>query len=253
VPVIRRRSIVAAGFGLLLVLGVVACGSSSKSSGSSPTTAASTNQNVAADKTAAQAASLKLSDFPAGWTSQPASNNIASPAGLGSQLATCLGVSAAQLTHAPASYDSPDFSDSSNHSVSSNIGYRATAAEQDSSFALFSSSKLPGCLATALNTVIDNEIKHPSNPSDALPAGATIGKATVSRLSFPQIGDRSTAYQAAIPISYKGLNVKSLVDEVFVIKGRASVDLSFEAAGSAVPTNQQQHYTQLVVNRLTNT
>jgi flagellar basal body-associated protein FliL len=55
----------------LLWVVAAACGGGSTNSAQSTTTstsAKSTGQNVEADKAAAQAASLQLSDFPAGWT-----------------------------------------------------------------------------------------------------------------------------------------------------------------------------------------
>jgi hypothetical protein len=243
------------------ILSVVAASCSSSSSkatessttqGSTPATTVKSSQNIAADQTAAQAASLKLSDFPSGWTSQPQSNNTPGQ-GVKNQLAQCLGVSPSQLTQAPAEYDSPDFSDSNNNTATSDVDYRATAAEQRTAFALFSSPKTPGCLTTAVQAVINDAIKHPTNPSDTLPSDAKLGAATVSPMSFPQFGDSSVAYQVKVPVSYKGLDITVYLDDIFSIKGRAGVDMTFEAVLQPFASDQEQHYTSLVVGRLTNT
>jgi hypothetical protein len=240
----------------LLSLVAAACGGGSTNSAQSTTTstsAKSTGQNVEADKAAAQAASLKLSDFPAGWTSKPASNSNPSQ-DLTAQLAKCLGVSQADLTKAPALYDSPDFSESSsNNTASSTVGYRASASDQQSSFAIFSGSKLPNCLTTAVRAEINEGIQHPTNPSDTLPAGAQVGTTTVSPMSFPQFGDKSIAYQVTVPVSFQSLSIDAYVDIIFSIKGRADAAMSFEGVTDPFPVDQAEHYTGLVVGRLTNT
>jgi hypothetical protein len=247
------------GIGTVSALGLVACGSSTKSAGKTTTTVTSSSttakssQDIAADTAAAQAASLKLTDFPAGWTSQPQSNDTG-PASLKSDLAKCLGVSEASLTNPPASVDSPDLSDSSNNNTaSSTVGYRATAADQRASFALVSSTKVPNCLSSAVTSLINDEIEHPTGTDNTLPSGAKVGASTVSPMSFPQVGDSSVAYQVKVPISYQGLNVTAYLDLIFSIKGRADVEMSFEGVSDPFPTVQEQHYTELVVNRLTNT
>jgi hypothetical protein len=217
------------------------------------TTTQSTGQNVEADKAAAQAAALKLSDFPAGWTSKPASNMSPSQ-DITAQLAKCLGVSQADLTKAPALYYSPDFSESSsNNTASSSVGYRASAAFQQSSFANLSGAKVPDCLTTAVAAVINESIKHPTNPSDTLPAGAQVGTTTVSPMSFPQFGDKSIAYQVKVPVSYQSLSIDAYVDIILSIKGRADAAMSFEGVTNPFPVDQAEHYTGLVVGRLTNT
>ncbi len=253
-----RRWIATLWITLVALLSVVAaaCGGGSTNSAQSTTTstsAKSTGQNVEADKAAAKAASLNLSDFPAGWTSQPPSDNSSSQ-DLTAQLAKCLGVSQADLTKAPASYDAPTFSESnSNNSASSNVGYRATAADEQSAFAIVSGSKVPDCLTTAVAAVINEAIQHPTDPSDTLPAGAKVGTTTVSPMSFPQFGEKSVAYQVKVPISYSSLSIDAYVDIIYSIKGRAGVAMEFEGVTDPFPVDQAEHYTGLVVGRLTNT
>jgi hypothetical protein len=252
------NKIMTVGVGLAAVLGMAACSSSSKTDKSTVTTAASTtttvksNQNVAADQAAAQAAALKLSDFPSGWTSQPQSDDTENST-LQARLANCLGVSEAQFTSPPAHYQSPDFSDSNDNTASSEVGYRATAAEQAPVFALFASPKTPGCFSEAVTAAVNQEAKHPSDPNNTLPPNLKFGTATVSPMSFPSYGDKSLAYRVKVPITYQGLSIDAYVDLVVAIKGRADVLMDFEATSNPFPTDQEQHYTGLVVSRLTNT
>jgi hypothetical protein len=168
-------------------------------------------------------------------------------------VAKCLGVSESNLTDPPASYDSPDFNDPNNNTISDTVGYRATPADQDAPFAVVSSDKVPACLGTAFTKVINDAIKHPTNPSDTLPEGVTVGTPTVSPMSFPQFGDKSTAYRTTIPISYKGLNLTAYLDQIFVVKGRAGVNMSFEATVTPYPAAEEERYTALVISRLTDT
>jgi hypothetical protein len=101
--------------------------------------------------------------------------------------------------------------------------------------------------------VIDEAIKHPTTPSDTLPAGAQIGSTTVSQMSFPTYGDKSIAYQVKVPVTYSGLSIDAYVDLIFSIKGRAGVSMTFEGVTDPFSVNQAEHYTGLVVGRLTNT
>jgi len=80
----------------LLAFIATGCGSSGNTSTSStqaPQTTSSTSrssQNVAADKALAKSASLRLSDFPTGWTSEPNQQDNSSAPQLQAQLAGCL-------------------------------------------------------------------------------------------------------------------------------------------------------------------
>jgi hypothetical protein len=225
---------------------------SAQSTTTTSTTAPSTGQNIEADKAAAQAASLTLSDFPAGWTSQPSSSTNPDQ-GISAQLAKCLGVSEAALSKPPAHYDAPNFSDTNNNTASNTVGYRATAADEQSAFAIVSGPKVPGCMTTAVGAVINQAIAHPTNPSNTLPAGAAVGTATVSQMSFPQFGDKSVAYQVKVPVTYQSLSFAAYVDIIYVLKGRAGVSMYFEGVDNPFSIDQAQHYTGLVVGRLTNT
>jgi hypothetical protein len=95
-------------------------------------------------------------------------------------------------------------------------------------------------------------INHPTGGS-TLPAGVKLGQSTVEQMSFPTYGDKTIAYQVKIPITYSSLNVSVYLDLIIAIKGRANVATTFQATTSPFPTDQEQHYTGLVVGRLTNT
>jgi hypothetical protein len=236
------------------LVGISACSSTVSHDGvaqTATTSSTSPKQDIATDTAAAQAAALKLSDFPPGWTSSPQTNPTGSGS-VGGQLAKCLGVSESQVSKAPAYYDSPDFSDPNNNTVSSNIGYRPTSGEWTAAFDLISSPKTPDCLAKAVTGVVNYALQHPPSGS-TVPAGLSIGQATAGEMSFPTYGDKSIAYQVKIPVTLKSFPATVYLDEIIAIKGRSGVDMSFQATVTPFPTDQEQHYTELVVGRLTNT
>lgn len=207
----------------------------------------------AADKAAAEAALLKLSDFPSGWTSNP-SNSTNAPSDIGQQLADCLHTSQAVLNSGSNnSAESPDFEDSNGNTASNSARYRTSTAEASAEFAVLESQNLPSCLATTVTKVVQYNLEHPSSPNSTVPSGLTVGDAKVAQMSFPPYGDQSIAYRITIPISYKGLNPSVYLDIVGVRRGRATTGLYFEGVGSPFDSTMEQQLTALTVSRLTNT
>lgn len=234
------------------------CGGTSTST-SNPTTAKTTTtpttvvQNTAADQAAAEAAVLKLSDLPSGWTSAPASSGDTPT--LDAELAACLGVTPAELNpKGAADVVSPDFSDGGGvNSISSQVGYTADSATAQHQLAVYQNTKLRGCLGPALTNYFSYLVKHPANPTDTLPPGVTLGTPMVDLLPFPTVGDQTVAFRTALPLKGGGISINVYADIVVGIKGRARVEMDFIGAVTPFPTDQEQKYLQTVVGRLTNT
>ena len=74
------------------------------------------------------------------------------------------------------------------------MGYESDTLRVQHALVLFTDPKAPGCLTTALTTIINSVIHHPAKPSDTLPSGVTLGTATVAPMSFPVYGDKELAY-----------------------------------------------------------
>jgi hypothetical protein len=225
------------------VLGLGACGgSSSKTAGSTASTVTVGSQNVAADRAAAKAAALKLSDLPSGWTAR-ARSNLDVDESIVSELTNCLGVPASPLPRAV--YASPEFlkSYSSGYRMTNTVIYWPRGTDQTSFGILLSSRRTPECLSTGFTALLR---KHPV-------AGVTVGTIAVSPLSLPQFGDKSVVYEFQIPITDNGREATAYLDGMYSIKGRARVSATFGAEGDPFPTDQIQHYSELVVSRLTNT
>jgi hypothetical protein len=260
---IGRHAVVAAVAALMLV----ACGDSNdaatttsrsvtttKSTETSATGTTATGQDVAADREAAEAAALKLSDFPPGWTSAPHEESADVP-NVDAQLAKCLGVDESELNSedGPASVDSPDFSDVNDNAVSNSVEYLAAESDAQHRFALFADEKVPDCLTDAIAKVLDYFLEHPENPEDTVPPGVTVGTPTVEPLSMPAIGDQTVAYRLTVPITSDVISVTAYVDIIVAIKGRAAVEMTFESLATPFPVEDAQHYMELVVGRLTDT
>jgi hypothetical protein len=181
--------------------------------------------------------------LPGWWTSAPQSPDTSS-AVIDPEVAKCLGVSESQSSKAPAGAVSDSFSQSK-LTAANTVGYRATSAEQAAVFNLWASAKTPSCFATAASAAVTS--------GTTLPAGVKLGQATVQTMSFPTYGDKTIGYRLKIPIDYSGQSLATYEDLVVVIKGRADVVMAFNSSTDPFPTDQEQHYTELVVGRLTNT
>lgn len=215
--------------------------------GSSSTTALSAA--TAADLRSAEAAGLKIGDLPSGWTAQPPEEDPDIPKA-SAELARCLGVTEAELNQSgPAEYESPDFEDENSNSVSNSISYRPTAGEISKSFQLVSDPRVPGCLTTAVKTVIEYTLDHPKSSDDTLPKGTSIGTPKIGQMSFKRFGDQSVAYRATVPVSAEGLSINVFLDLIFIAKGRAGIGMQFSGAITPFPTDQAEELAELVVGR----
>jgi hypothetical protein len=213
-------------------------------------------QDVAADKAAAGAASLKLADFPSGWTSTPHVDSNAPS--IDGEVASCLGVSEQELEHnGPTDAYSADFSDPNANTASSSVGYTADAASAAKEFAIVDGLKMRVCLTPALSAVVKFAATHPASPSETLPSGVTVGLPVVVQLPFPTFGDESVAYRVNVPINATNggtpLSTILYFDIVTLTKGRATATVYFQAAQTPLPTDEEAHYVGVVVGRLVNT
>jgi hypothetical protein len=235
------------------------CASGSPTPTGSPASKASVttslpSPNVAADKALAEAAIFKLNDFPTGWTSKPSTPSSSNEA-TDRQMSACLHTSVPYLdpSKTGASADSPDFSDSNSNEASNGVTYTASVSQARKQFAVVQSQSFPSCFESAINTLITSEIQHPSNPSDTLPQGASVGKTTVQPMSFPTIGDQSVAYRVTIPITYGGMSVDGQIDIVASQKGRAIALSEFTAFGTPFDSAMEVQLSTLTASRIAST
>lgn len=241
----RARPVIAL---IVAVTLTAACGGDSDSPESEALPGATSTQNIAADKAAAEQAVLRLSDFPPGWQAKPHEESPDDP-DLTRRLGECLRVDVSVLGDNPASADSPDFESPDEQEVQSSVGFTATAAKAQELFAIFERPETPGCLSDAASKSIEDSLKSPE-PGEEVPAGVTVGKVSINRASFPAMGERTVAYRMTVPVRLGGLSLSVYSDLVLVLRGRGAALLSFFDFGSPFPTDQAQKFTKTVVDRL---
>ncbi len=234
---------------------LAACGGGKANHAASTTTSkvapnsTSAPQQSAADKALAQTEVWKLSDFPAGWSAQPATPDTGISS-LNGSLDQCLGTSVGFLQQSQASADSPNFSDASNDSASETIVYLPSASEGDSDFTVVLGPKFPQCYGLTINSFIQNEIQHPSNSNNALPPGASVGQASVTPLLFPSMGDHTAAFRVTTPLTYLGQTINMYIDLVAVQRGRAVSMMTFESVMSGFDITLEQSLAAITSGRM---
>jgi hypothetical protein len=191
---------------------------------------------------------LKIADLPAGWTGTPATDTATS-AGLDAQIAACAGTTASLSTKSnPTHVDSDDFSDpDGNNTVSNSVALSASALTTNAVMDALSNPKIPGCLAQALDALINQNL---ASSGTTLPAGTTVGQAQAATESFPNVADRTLAFRITVPVQTGQNTVNIDVDFVAFTKGRAGSILSLQGTGSPFPTDLATSIAQTVAGRL---
>lgn len=221
-------------------MGVAGCGGSGTSKA----------QDVAADRRSAQAASLRLSDLPDGWTAM--ANTPNSP-GVDAQLATCLGLHLNEITgDGPADFSSPDFSDDNDDTISDAVGYTASVGEARHQLAAYQASDAPRCLAAALAAEQQYAAAHP-DPANPLPAGLSFGTPTVVANAPTGNGYPEIDFDVLDPFTVAGQPFETLMIIQMASKGRAMVEMDFESDGPTAPTTGVVTFLPTVLGRLTDT
>jgi hypothetical protein len=238
--------------GVLLLVTACSTGAASTRERARPgPTATAAARQEAADHARAEAAVLRLSDLPAGWTAGPHTKSPSVP-GLDKRLAACLGVGVALLNeNNPTTADSPDFSDVNGGEITNSVGYEATAGRAHQVTAVLRSPKMGPCLNSALRSFLSFSLSHPATPSQSVPAGIGLGASTITLLPFPNTADATVAYRFAVPIEGAGSPLTVYGDFVFAVKGRAGTVLTVEGQGAPPDRSLEQKLLSTVVSRLT--
>jgi hypothetical protein len=220
---------------------------SSGSSASSSTSDPRTQEQIDADRAAAQAAVLKLSDLPTGWTSHSSTQSSGTDAVQG-QLATCLGVDSSVFRKSAARVQSDNFDDPDDTmEVSNTVAVTASTSTANNAMDVYSKPEVPSCLGQAMDQAISQQAKASGT---TLPAGTTIGKAQVAPESFPNVADRTTAYRVTVPLTTSGQAVNITIDYVIFVKGRSGSTLTLQGNGAVVPASLATSLAQTVAGRM---
>jgi hypothetical protein len=184
-----------------------------------------------ADQARAKAASLRLSDFAAGWkASASGSKDSSNP--------RCSKYNPDQSDLVETGkYDSPNFTRGSDGSfVSVSTGVFKTAAMAKKGYARVAVAQLPACFGELF-------AKGVTKPSSAkiLSAGP---------LSFPAAGDRSNAYRLVASVKTPSATVRVTADIVLFNKGRTDVATIFFGITKPLPATLERQAVALVLSRV---
>jgi len=230
---------------LLLALTLAACGSSKKSSSSSSkkseatttTAAASASGDSTADKAKGEAINLKAEDFPAGWTSKPASTDTSDKTD--KELYTCSGLPD-PATNTTATVSSPDFSQGTFTSASSEVRFAKSNDVAKKVLEAFKNDKFQTCL----KQTFDKEMT-----TQASGAGGTVGQSKIESLPAPSGAD-GAAFRMTVPISASGFNLNFYIDFTVLQKGRAVVTLAAFNGNSPFDSALKGELTAKLVSRM---
>ncbi|HEX8769919.1 MAG TPA: hypothetical protein VF711_04035, partial [Acidimicrobiales bacterium] len=184
---------------------VAACGDTSTSSSPSTTVDPRSSVQVNTDKAAAQAAVLKLTDLPEGWTAQPNSDESASSPEQRSaeaEFADCAGVDPSLIgagRSSPTRAKSDQFSDQADHQVESSVTVVVTPEAASDQLNSVRKSTVPGCLAKFVDRAIKSSIAKPPAGQTA-PTEVTFGDTKVEALDLPGLHATSVGYRATVPV-----------------------------------------------------
>jgi hypothetical protein len=221
---------------------------------SPPASSKISSQRTAADTALAQAANLKLSDFPSGWTSSPNTPDTSGNA-IEKQLADCLHTSIQifeENAKNPSRVESPNFSDPLGDEASSSITYEKSEAQVAQQMTIFNKSTLPTCMERAIGAVMKQAILKSGGATGGAASGVLVGQPVVSRLSFPALAQRSIAYETTVPITVRSLTVNSYIDFIALQRGNAGIFMDFLGVGTPFGSAQERHLTGVVLSRLSN-
>jgi hypothetical protein len=183
------------------------------------------HQFTKADQAKARKASLRLSDFAAGWTAKPdTSKSNAGP--------KCETYNPDQSDLVETGkYNSPDFSHSNGSFVSTTTGVFMTAAMAKTGYARVARPQLPKCFAELLGKQAKTTV-YGAGP-----------------LTFAKVGERSNAYRLSVGIASQGTTVKATIDFVLFNKARTDVAIIFFGIGGPLPSSLEQQASALVASR----
>ena len=216
-----------------LLLALAACGAGGSSSSS---TSATTGQRD--DAAVAKDANLRLTDFPTEWRSTPVdAATLAAAANENRTLALCMGRPAPEDIRT-AEADSDDFSAQDTRRVSSSVQLVKTEEIAKDDFAVLSGDKALSCHKAGIDAEFARQL-----PASAAP------QTTIERLQLPTFGDETVGYRISATTVNNGQQVRTLIDLVFVRRGRAELSGSFLNVGTPFPVDLERTLLQRMVGR----
>lgn len=201
------------------------------------------------DRAILDAAQLKLTDFPTGWSAVPSEDDEDVDDDLSrarSEFVGCVGAETDEMLDLggpKASTD--DFTSPGGDTVNQTVAVvdEATAVDFMSRFV---ADGVAECLTNTARGVVEAGFAaDPEAPDDVV-----IGDVTVGRLNIAPVGDESAAYRITIPISAGGFDLEVYIDMVAVRVDRALSGLNFESTLVPFPAEDIAQYAGLAASRM---
>ena len=189
------------------------------------------------DQGRADYANLQITDFPTEWKSTPVpAETTAANAANERAFAQCMGRPPPDEERTVVVY-SPDFSAADTRRAAASVQLAKTVEIAQADFQAQRSDKAVACQKTQL----EGEFRR------QLPGAAP--QVAVERLDIPVFGDEAVAFRADVTSLAEGVQVRTLIDMVFVRKGRTEIAASFVNRTSAFPQDLQRSLLQRMVGR----
>jgi hypothetical protein len=173
---------------------------------------------------------LRLSDLPTGWRAQPHEES-----------AGCAGID--KLTErydVLAKADSKDFARGDTTEASSSAGlFRDERTARDALNYLeasIQSKKFRECLDDFLREQADEDV--------------TFGDVQVGQVSFPTLGDRSSAWEVVIPAKTQGFSFTAYAEAVYMTKSSALAVVLFSDVGTPFDEEMRERLARIVEERM---
>ncbi len=175
---------------------------------------------------------LRLSDLPAGWKAVTGvTTGGGGPFPGAGQLARCIGVPASVITAKPPEADSPDFQNKDGSlGVQDSVSVFSSAGLATAELHAIADAKTPSCMAAFANT--------PTFKAKLLGSagqGATIGTISVAPLPSGPSGLGAAGFTISVPVHAGRSTVTSVLTEVFAVRGRLGVQVTFDSYDAAFP------------------
>jgi hypothetical protein len=171
---------------------------------------------------------LSLDDFPSGWRAEPEDDEE-------NQGPECLDLDFSDLT-VNGRAESPDFLRGEATLVSSLAAVFDSANAAEAAFERLANQGLADCLADWMREQSDEDVQ--------------ITDASAGELAFPDLGDRSAAYQVALQLETEGFTPSAFADLVFIQRERALSLLMFVDVLTPFPDDEKEELATAVAGRM---
>lgn len=187
---------------------------------------------------------LKLSDLPKGWTSKKSSNGGNKNLPQDAQLASCLHVPLRQVRLNPPTAYSPEFDNGQTQVVNENIAVFASSKVAQTQYGMATNAKTPVCYARILNGSYKRQFEA------GFGNGASVGTVTGTPISSADYAANTGGFTLSFTVTEQGVSLVVKTSQVYAIKGREGMQLSFTSIGAPFTAALTQQVTAAALAKL---